>query len=496
MIRLRPSRLRSRLTLSYCLIFAIMLLVFIGTTSFLLYLHLKTQLGRFLVEDLETVEGLLEFDARGHLLLRENYHNHPESREIQERLLEVLNPEGRVLYRNERLANQSLDGIPFASEGLGGYSERSITLADGTPVLLASRRHVLDGHPLIIRVGYSQLPIRRTIKETITALLISLPAMLGLAGLAGYWLARRALQPLEQMALRAEQITPDRLHERLPVDESGELGHLAQVFNKTLGRLEQSFEQLKRFTSDASHELRTPLTAIRSVGEVGLQKNASREEYRDIIGSMLEEVNRLTRLIDNLLTISRADSGHLALNQTAFSAMSLIREAVELIEILADEKKQHVSIRGTSHDQLYGDRLFLRQALVNILDNAVKYSPEGGSISVSVESTGGRVVITVADSGPGIAAEHRPKVFERFYRVDKARSRNAGGAGLGLAIAQWAVRAHRGELTADQNKDGGCIFRMEFPRTPEVDRSTDHQEPSSGTKAMPAGYGSGQAVRS
>src|SRR5581483_1820159 len=166
-----------------------------------------------------------------------------------------------------------------------------------------------------------------------------LPPVLLIAWMAGYELARRALQPIEKMAREAQDITPDKLHARLRVDDrDDELGQLARVFNETLARLEQAFEQLRRFTSDASHELRTPLAMIRSVGEVGLQKDGSRAEYRDIIGSMLEEVNRLTSLIDNLLTISRADSGHIQLRRTRINVLSLARECAGLFEILLEEK--------------------------------------------------------------------------------------------------------------------------------------------------------------
>jgi heavy metal sensor kinase len=267
------------------------------------------------------------------------------------------------------------------------------------------------------------------------------------------------------MACRAEQITSERLHERLPAaDASDELGHLARVFNKLLARLEQSFEQLRRFTSDASHELRTPLTSIRSVGEVALQKDGSREEYRDTIGSMLEEVNRLTALVDSLLTISRADAGRIPLNPTTFSAIDLAREAATLFEVLTEEKNQRVNVEGDESARVTGDRVFLRQAVVNIIHNAVKYSPVGGTISVSVHhGQAGSVRLEVADGGPGIAPEHAERIFDRFCRVDESRSRDAGGAGLGLSIAQWAVRVQGGDLrllTADRR---GCTFQVLLP---------------------------------
>jgi heavy metal sensor kinase len=243
-----------------------------------------------------------------------------------------------------------------------------------------------------------------------------------------------------------------------------ELGHLAKVFNNLLARLEQSFEQLRRFTSDASHELRTPLTSIRSVGEVALQKDGSREEYRDTIGSMLEEVNRLTALVDSLLTISRADAGRIQLHPTLFSAMDLAREAAGLFEVLVEEKGQRIAVEGDEAVKVNGDRVFLRQAVVNIIHNAVKYSPEGGMISIGVHyGPEGGIRLDVIDSGPGIAAEHSARIFDRFYRVDESRSREAGGAGLGLSIAQWAVRLHGGDIHLRGTQGGGCTFEIRLP---------------------------------
>jgi heavy metal sensor kinase len=273
------------------------------------------------------------------------------------------------------------------------------------------------------------------------------------------------LTPLSEMAFRAEQITSERLGERLPPGEADdELGHLARVFNNLLARLEQSFEQLRRFTSDASHELRTPLTSIRSVGEVALQKHGTREEYRDTIGSMLEEVNRLSVLVDSLLTISRADAGRIQLHPTVFSAMDLAREATALFEVLVEEKRQRITVQGDESVKVKGDRVFLRQALVNIVHNAVKYSPIGGDISVRVQyEAAGGIRIEVADSGPGIAPEHSQKIFDRFYRVDESRSREAGGAGLGLSIAQWAVRVHGGDIHLQATKGSGCTFQISLP---------------------------------
>jgi heavy metal sensor kinase len=465
---LRPKHVRTRLALWYVFALASVLVLSWGLTASFLFFQMRSQMDNYAVQDIETVEGLLYFDTHGRLILREDYHNHPESKQVLERLVEIRSADGSVLYRNERLGDQPLGGNPAPGEGEGGYSIRSARLAGGTTVRMASRRHTLEGRPILIRLGYSEQPIWTRFEELAIASLLALPVVLALVGLGGYVLAKRALAPLEAMARRAEEITSDRLQERLPTGEVGdELGHLARVFNNLLARLEQSFEQLRRFTSDASHELRTPLTAIRSVGEVALQKDGTREEYKDTIGSMLEEVNRLTALVDSLLTISRADAGRIQLHPSVFSAMDLAREAAGLFEVLVEEKGQRITVQGEEGVTLKGDRVFLRQALVNIIHNAVKHSPVGGTIFVGVHGEpAGSILLEVADSGPGIAPEHSARIFDRFYRVDESRSREAGGAGLGLSIAQWAVRVHGGDIHLRATEGSGCTFQISLPSVP------------------------------
>lgn len=464
-MRLRPRHLRSRLTLWYVSGLATLLILAWTGTCALLFFQLRAQLDHFSIQEIETVEGLFFFTPNGQLQLRENYHNHPQSKDVIERFVEVLSPRGAVLFRNDRLGSRALGGTPFAGEGVGGYSARSVRLSDGTRVRVVSRMHSLDGRSLLIRLGHSEEPLYANLKDLLLASLAVLPLVLLAAWGAGYGLARRALNPIEQMARRAQEITPEKLDGRLPYDNSDdELGQLARVFNITLARLERAFEQLRRFTSDASHELRTPLAMIRSVGEVGLQKDGARAEYRDIVGSMLEEVNRLTSLVDSLLTISRADSGHIQLHRSAFAAIALAREAAALFEILMEEKSLRVAIVGNEDTQVEGDRVILRQALVNILHNAVKYSPVGGVISIRVQNdNSGHVAIEIEDRGPGIPLEDQSKVFDRFYRVDKARWRETGGSGLGLSIAKWAVEAHGGSIALASAPDQGCTFRIGLP---------------------------------
>jgi heavy metal sensor kinase len=336
--------------------------------------------------------------------------------------------------------------------------------------LFISHIHSIDGRPLLIRLGYSMAPLELRVAEQTGLLLLAVPLVLAFAGYVGHRMTGQALRPLEKIALQAEQITASRLHDRIPIDNpNDELGRIAKVLNDLLARLEASFEQLRRFTSDASHELRTPLASLRGVGEMGLEGEYTSREYRDIIGSMLEEVTRLTHMVESLLTISRADSGQLALKMSDFSLLTLVREAVKLVDVIAEEKEQVITISGDPRLLIRGDRTFLRQAVLNILHNAVKYSPASGAIEISVssqfsEGNEANVILEIVDHGPGISEEHQSKVFDRFYRVDKGRSRDTGGTGLGLAIAKWAVELHRGSIGLTNSAEGGCRFLVRLPQ--------------------------------
>jgi len=332
---------------------------------------------------------------------------------------------------------------------------------------MATSIHTVDGRRVFLRVVHSEQGLWQELEEFGSVLLVALPLALVLAGLGGFALARKALAPIDVMAHKAERISAERLNERLPIENpEDELGHLARAFNATLARLEAAFDQLRRFTADASHELRTPLTAIRSVGEVALQVPKSVTEYRDVIGSMLEETDRLTRLVDSLLTLSRADAGHIQVQRTDISLLGLTQEASSLVEVLAEEKHQRISVEGDPTLIVSGDRLILRQALVNLIDNAIKYSPAEAEILVRVAAgKDSQLIVEVVDQGPGVPQEHQSRIFDRFYRVDSARSREWGGAGLGLAIARWAVEIHGGHITLESVEGQGSTFRVALPST-------------------------------
>jgi heavy metal sensor kinase len=469
-LRLRLTFIRYQLTLWYVAIFSLVLALYIAGACFLQYWQSSDQLYHAEVQDLETVEGLLYFTPDGRLLLHEDYHSRPESRYLLDRLMEVLDANGRVLFRNEKLNGIELGGPPVPNEVSTGYFARRLQLSDGRRVLSISHVHRFQGQRLLLRVAYSTEPLRVHLGEFFGLLVLAMPAALVAAGFAGYRVAGKALNPLEEMARLTERITARRLSDRIPVENpEDEFGHMARVLNGLLERLEESFKKLEQFTSDVTHELRTPLASIRSVGEVGLQQHHTSEEYRDIIGSMLEEVARLTSMIDTLLTIAQAESGNIELDRTVVRLMELVDESVAVVGVLAEDRHQTILVAGNEDVAVQADRGFLRLAVINLLDNAVKYSPQGSTIRLSLNVSRnlteslGVVRLAIADEGPGIPAREMHRIFDRFYRVDEGRARETGGAGLGLAIAKWAVEALGGQITVESDPGKGSVFTLSLP---------------------------------
>src|SRR5438874_1794277 len=457
MMRLWPRHVRSRMNLWYVLVLGILLLAYAGVASSYLFYSLREQLDHDLLEDVERVEGLLETTPDGMVALDSAHHREDEPN--MQRFIEVWSGDGILLYRSPTLQGGTLGGLPRPrAEGTAEPSPSTVRLADGTRVRMATSVHTVDRRHVFLRVAHSEQGLWREIEELVSVLLLALPLALVLAGFSGFMLARKALAPIDVMAHKAERISAERLNERLPIENpEDELGHLARGFNATLARLEAAFDQLRRFTADASHELRTPLTAIRSVGEVALQTPKSATEYRDVIGSMLEETDRLTRLVDSLLTLSRADAGHIHVQRTDISLLGLAQEASSLVEVLAEEKQQRISVEGVPTLIVSGDRLILRQALINLIDNAIKYSPAEAEILVRVAAgKDNQLIVEVVDQGPGVPQEHRSRIFDRFYRVDSARSPEWGGAGQGhRRAAKQRLKSCRGSA------NGGSKTRRE-----------------------------------
>jgi heavy metal sensor kinase len=324
----------------------------------------------------------------------------------------------------------------------------------------------VPGHsePWMIRVMTTHEPVADALGALRLIIFLALPVVVLLLVIGGYIITRRWLRPLDRMVAEANRITAENLGHRLPMtNPHDELGHLAGVFNVTLDRLERSFVALDRFVADASHELRTPLTTLRSVGEVGLRRSRTVEEYREIIGSMLEEAQRLQLLVQRLLELATTEGGASPVQLTRIPLHDYVTACVGELNILADFRRQQISVETTPCDAI-ADPVFLRQAIQNLLDNATKYSPDGSKIHVTVGVNGTHCTVAVRDEGPGITPESQEHLAERFYRPDSGRGRSKGGFGLGLSITKAYMRVVGGKLSYEPAQPSGSIFRLTLPK--------------------------------
>jgi heavy metal sensor kinase len=374
---------------------------------------------------------------------------------------------GERFFANQRLADRALPLPDVLSAQPHSYQSVSVG-SDRWRIVSIQAQGPTD--MLIVQVARPLEEFDHEANELLLALLVVGPLALVVASAGGYFLARRALAPVDLIRRRTREITADRLDRRLPVQAPGdELGLLAVTINEMIARLERSFAEVRRFTADASHELRTPLTVIRTEVEVALGKPSVSPEQQALLGSILEECDRLTRLTDQLLTLAREDAG---MSQQAHEPLDLSTTAVSVAEMmrpLADARGVRLYAGGSGPVWVRGNEARLRQVFFNLLDNAIKYTPEGGEVEVRVEALDGQVVAIVRDSGEGTPAEHLGRVFERFYRVDKARSRERGGTGLGLSIVRSVVAAHGGSIELDSAPGRGTTARVVLPAVASED---------------------------
>lgn len=448
-MNLRPFSVRLRLTLWYSLILAGIVLVF----SFFVFLFVKTSLFRQLNQQLD-----LDYQTISQNAL-EDAEETPEIENENSAKLYQIAKLGILFYQTPAFQKS---GLSFLGPSPPGGSQ-TVLSPSGARFRMKTGLVSPDVH---LTVAVEEGPVWSALRTLSVILLLSLPIALGLAAFGGFVMAGRLLRPVAVIAAEADKISAKDLSARLPVQNPrDEFGQLAGVVNRMLSRLEEAFESLRRFTADASHELRTPLTVIQSVGEVALQEDLDAAAYKDRIGSMLEDLSRLTRLVDNLLTLTRADAGPVSVSRKETDALRLVEHAVEDMRPLAEEKNQILTLAANGPALIVAEEATLRLALINLLDNAIKYTPPSGAVSVRSGMRGDDFLIEVTDTGPGIPAEHRGRIFDRFYRVERDRSSQARGTGLGLSIAKWAAEANGGRIELDTQEKQGSTFRLVLPKS-------------------------------
>lgn len=378
-------------------------------------------------------------------------------------LFQVCDRGGQWLYRSVPLENA---GVRIALPDSLPHPRFEDFQVEGNAVRFYSERITVDGKPYTVQVAAPMNEAYEALERFRLILILAAPVLLVLASAGGYWLSTRALAPVDAISQAAQRISIENLADRLDVPKTGDqLQRLSETLNAMLARLESSVQRMKQFTADASHELRTPVALIRTTAEVAVQRR-DREagQYLQALDEVLEEAERTSQVVDSLMLLARADSAREVIEWTTSDMRSIVRSAIEQGEKLARNRGLTLSANVSQAPiEIQADAEALRRALLVLIDNAVKYTPVGGNVNVGLEKHDGIAVVSIADTGIGISEGDMPHIFDRFWRADKARSREQGGAGLGLSIAKWIVEEHGGSIEVQSKPGKGSLFEVRFP---------------------------------
>ncbi len=459
-MRRGPLSVHTRLTLWY----AGALLAILVVISVLSYSLLAWSLAQDVDRSLLALAGVVRDAPRGDAFDEAEWWLR-DLLDPEHQLFQLLGPDGRLRMRSWRLRDDVLPLSPDArrSVAAGRAVFETVTL-HGQRIRTVALPVQRNGRLVeVVQVGVPLAPTERTLHRWIEALLVLVPLGVGLAAAGGRVMARAALRPVDEMARAARRIDAEALARRITVRGTGdELDRLAETLNGMLERLENAFGGMRRFSADAAHELRTPLTALKGTLEVALRADRSGAEYRAALASALEEVERLVRLAEDLLLLSRSTAGPES-PRARVELESLVLDVADVGARLAKDRSVAVRVGSVVPVAVLGDVGSLRRALLNLVENGVKYTPTGGRVEISVTAEGGEAEIAVEDTGPGIDAGDAERIFEPFVRLDAARDRESGGSGLGLAIARSIVVAHRGTIEVERPAAGGSRFVLRLP---------------------------------
>jgi heavy metal sensor kinase len=475
--------LRVKLTLYYLAILTAVLLLF-GSSIYAYLSHsLQMTIDESLGYQLKRIEHILAVstgaEGNDHSMQSGEYDEH--LLQLSPHLIQIIDDQGRVTDEtvSPKRANLEVDIEKLRQLEVGKNYFETVRSADGTDLRVATRRikDQADVGGYYIRLGQPLETLDAARWRLLIILGIAIPVALLLGSYGGLLLANQALRPVDRITRAAEQISTGDLTERVPMSaKMDEIGRLVATFNQMISRLQAAFERQKQFTSDASHEMRTPLAVMRGDIEIALRRERSADEYKRVLTSNLEEIIRLSRLVEDLLMLARADYGRVELRHEPVDLNKLCQQMVEYISPLAQQKGQDIfyyHVNGKAREtatvdsgeiRISGDMQRIKQLLLNLLDNAIKYTDFGGKVSLELKTEDKCAVITVADTGRGISPEDLPHIFERFFRKSKTTSdRSATGFGLGLSIVKWIVDSHNGKITAQSEVGRGTTFTVKFP---------------------------------
>jgi two-component system OmpR family sensor kinase len=471
--RRRPWRnsIRARLALWYGVILGAVFF-FMG---FLLYAYLSKNLySDFDISLRSTAEALSRSSPRASFsfseLDPETFLEGMDDPEFFSKFFHFFDPFGNSGSRSRNLPKQPPPLTPAALNNAlkGKLTFETFIGSDRTPIRVLTFPVVRRGQLAhVIQVGGSLRHIEQVLRRLRFILLLTLPTVLLLALAGGWFLTDQALRPVDAMTQVARQITAGDLSRRIQVSRGGsELTHLAETFNTMIERMEESIQRLRQFTANASHELRTPLTILKGETEMALRQARTPEEYQQTLVSGLEEIDRISKIVEDLLLLSKADLEKARLEMRPVQLDALVAETVSQVELLAQEKKISLVPERIDPAIVKGDIYQLRELLLNLIENAIRYTPPEGRIVVSLQRNDEEVRITVSDTGIGIPKEELPKIFDRFYRSDAARAMHPKGSGLGLSICQWIVKVHGGEIDVRSEPGQGTQVTLHFPPFP------------------------------
>jgi heavy metal sensor kinase len=387
--------------------------------------------------------------------------------ELNERVIRITDSNKREIYASKN--GNFLKKYPTPTVSDDAIAEKPLyreeSLDNGQSYRVVFLRHSLsNGNFYTVEVGAPETDISTALWGLILTLTIGFPVLIGLAILGGYSLLGKTLRPVDEIVGAAERISFKNLHQRLPVPQTrDEFERISEALNRMIERLDEAFQIANRFTADASHELRTPLTIIQGELEAFMKEPSLAPEFVENLGNILEEVERLSRIVEGLLLVSRLEAGEAQMKRASIDLGELVTSTTEQMELLSKDKLLTLKYEISDHIMVEGDELRLRQVVVNLIDNAIKYTPEGGAISLKVRSSPGIAILEVIDTGMGISPAALPQVFNRFFRAEEAKSGRMHGSGLGLAIVQSITEAHGGHVYVESNENRGTKFRIELP---------------------------------
>lgn len=462
--------LRVRLTLWYGSALALVLIVFSVILYAITARNLRDAVDQSLEETATTAVRSLE--ERGFLPLineEELLSQFPDLARI-DKFFQIFSPSGTITIRSPNIKQHEVPLSRTALEATfnGRTIYESAKYPNEPPLRLISVPIIYRGNLLyIVQVGTSMESIEETLRRFLILLIIATPVALTVSLAGGWFLAGRALRPVDAITLAAQRIAGGDLSQRLSMSAApDEIGRLAATFNAMIGRLDASFRQIRQFTSDASHELRTPLTVMKGETELVLRRPRPVDDYRSVLESNLEEIDRMTNIVDELLFLSRADMGEVKMESLPVALESLVEDIHRQATVLGQDRNIEVVLGSVAPAVVLGDELRLRELLLNLVENAVKYSHSGGKVEIALVTDGQQASLSVTDQGIGIAPEDHKRIFDRFFRTDGARNHTKKGTGLGLAICSWIAESHKGRIDVKSEPGHGSLFTVILPLAP------------------------------